>query len=268
MSHEHLFSGSIPGNYDKYLGPYLFEPYAKDLAERLTNRECKMMLELACGTGRVTKYLLERLSTTGMLLATDLNDDMLAIAKSVVSDDRVEWQVLDAQELPFADNTFDHVICQYGVMFFPDKAKAFKEAHRVLATKGKYIFNVWGSLEDNPRAGLIQKVLNEVFKEDAPDFLERAPYGFYNSGLIKDMLLKAGFVNVSVETVRKEIEYGHADDPAKGYLTGTPINAFLQKKDEAVREHLFQQVREAEQREFGGSLKAQMLAYVCTGEKN
>ena len=268
MSDTPLFSGNIAANYDKYLGPYLFEPYANDLAERLKNDECKMVLELACGTGRVTKYLLETLSSDGKLVATDINNDMLAVAKSIVDDDRIEWQAVDAQDLPFRDNTFDHVICQYGVMFFPDKLKAFREAYRVLGKGGKYIFNVWGSLEDNPRAGLVRKVLDDVFKEDAPDFLQRGPYSFYKPDLIKEMLQNAGFVSVTVEAVKKEVEYAHADDAANGYLTGTPINSFFQKKDEAVRKRLFQQIREASQQEFGDSLKAQMLAYVCTGEKN
>ena len=122
------FTGSIPGNYDKYLGPVLFEPYALDLRDRLKKESLKNVLELACGTGRVTRHLVSLLPADGKLIASDLNPDMMAVAKTRVSDERVKWLAADAQALPFANDSFDHIVCQFGIMFFPDKGKALSEA--------------------------------------------------------------------------------------------------------------------------------------------
>src|SRR5438128_697292 len=141
MSSTTSFTGSIPSNYDQYLGPFLFEPYAIDLVKRLPHQGLKNVLEIACGTGRVTQHLVGELADDGNLIATDLNPDMITLARQKVSDGRIRWQAADAQQLPFGDNTFDAVVCQYGVMFFPDKPKAFAEAHRVLKNGGKFIFN-------------------------------------------------------------------------------------------------------------------------------
>jgi ubiquinone/menaquinone biosynthesis C-methylase UbiE len=262
------FTGSIPANYDKYLGPYLFEPYAIDLVQRLRYDDCKVVLELACGTGRVTNHLVGILPEDGRLLATDLNADMLAIAKSKISDKRVTWQVVDAQELPFDDASFDHVVCQFAVMFLPDKLKAFKEAYRVLDKKGKFVFSTWGSLEENKRAGFIRDVLEDIFEEEAPDFLRKGPYSFYDADTIKSALTEAGFKNISVERVKKVAEYKDAEDYINGFVDGTPLSAFLQQKDPSVREEVKQKLREALPQQPGESLTSEMLAYVCIGNKD
>ncbi len=267
MSDTQLFSGSIPANYDRLLGPYLFEPYASDLKERLKNDKCKMILEVACGTGRVTNHLVEILSEDGRITATDINSDMIAVAKTKVVDDRIEWQVADAQELPFDNETFDHVICQFGVMFFPDKLKAFKEAYRVLTKKAKFVFNTWGSLSDNRRAGLVKDVLDEVLKDETSDFFQKGPHSFYDTNMIKGLLTDAGFKSVSIEQVKKVVEYKTREEYLSGFLDGTPLSTFLQKKDASVREVIKQRLNEALNQEFGDSLTSEMLAYVCTGVK-
>jgi ubiquinone/menaquinone biosynthesis C-methylase UbiE len=268
MSNMVSFTGSIPANYDKYLGPYLFEPYAIDLVQRLQNDSCKVILELACGTGRVTNHLVEILPEDGSLLATDLNPDMLTIAKSKVSDKRVEWQVVDALELPFDDASFDHIVCQFGVMFFPDKTKAFKEAYRALNEKGKFVFNTWGSLEENKRAGFIRDVLEDIFEEEAPDFLRKGPYSFYDPDAIKSNLTDAGFKSISVEQVKKVVEYRDVEEYINGFVDGTPLSAFLQQKDASVREEVKQKLRDALPQQFGESLASEMLAYVSIANKD
>lgn len=268
MSDSKLFSGSIPQNYDKLLGPYLFEPYAIDLKERLKNDQCKTVLEIACGTGRVTRHLVEILSENGRIIATDINIDMLAVAKTKVVDKRVEWQVADALELPFDDNTFDHVICQFGVMFFPDKLKAFKEAYRVLTKKGKFIFSTWGPLSDNRRAGLAREVMDEFLKDETSDFFQKGPHSFYDNNLIRGLLSDAGFKDVSVEQVKKVAEYKTKDDYLNGFLDGTPLSAFLQKKDASVKEAIKQKLSEVSNHEFGDSPTSEMLAFVCVGVKD
>jgi ubiquinone/menaquinone biosynthesis C-methylase UbiE len=145
-----------------------------DLKERLKNDRCVKVLELACGAGRITSRFTEILEKDGKIVATDINGDMLAVAKK--GDQAcVDWQVIDAQELPFDNGFFDHVICQFGVMFFSDKLKAFKEAYRVISKEGKFVFNTWGPLNDSRRSGIIKDVMEDCFKDDAPGFLTKGP---------------------------------------------------------------------------------------------
>ncbi|HXA72004.1 MAG TPA: class I SAM-dependent methyltransferase, partial [Stellaceae bacterium] len=139
---DQTFAGSIPALYDRHLGPMLFEPYALDMAERVARLAPKRVLEIAAGTGIVTRALSQKLPTVP-IVATDLNQPMLDHAAARLSSERITWRQADAQALPFDDASFDVLVCQFGVMFFPDKAKAFSEARRVLAPGGRFLFNVW-----------------------------------------------------------------------------------------------------------------------------
>ena len=141
MANSISFSGTIPEVYDQYLGPLLFEPFAKDLTERIKNRKISSVLELACGTGRVTKYL-SKLLPDAKIYATDINPDMLVVAKKKVTAENIEWKQTDMQEIPFEDSKFDLVVCQFGIMFVPDKPKAYKEIFRVLKTGAVLLFNI------------------------------------------------------------------------------------------------------------------------------
>ena len=268
MSDISAFTGGIAANYDKLLGPYLFEPYALDLKDRLKNEECKMVLELACGTGRVTNHLKEVLSAGGKIIATDLNNDMIEVAKTKVNDSRIEWKVADAQAVPFEDELFDHVVCQFGVMFFPDKRKAFKEAYRVLDKKGRFIFNTWGSLNDNRRAGLVSDVIAEILNGEIPEFFSNGPYSFYDTGTIRNLLSDAGFTSISIEPVKKTVYYNTREDYLNGFIDGSTLSVFIQQKDPGLRELVKEKLNIALQREFGNSPESEMLAYVCSGRKD
>src|SRR3984893_15439184 len=175
-----VFSGSIASIYDKYLGPLIFEPYAQDLANRLSALNAERVLETAAGTGIVTRALLRSLSPGATVVATDLNQPMLDHAAELVSSSRVSWQKADAQALPFSDATFDAVVCQFGVMFFPDKQKAYQEARRVLKAGGHFIFNVWDRLENNEFADIVTTAVSEMFPDDPPRFLARTPHGYHD----------------------------------------------------------------------------------------
>ena len=261
------FAGSVPAMYDQYLGPFLFEPYAKDLVQRLPTGLHKV-LEIACGTGRVTKHLVTNLAADEQLTATDLNPDMVAVAKQKVTDSRVIWSVADALQLPFNDEAFDAVICQFGVMFFPDKAKAFAEAHRVLKTGGRFLFNTWDSVDANPPVAIIDTVLKEEFGEAAPDFLKAAPYSLYDRELIKNLLSKAGFKNCKMDVVSLASSYSTPDDIITGFLEGTPLFTYLAEKDAAKKEIVRRRIRQQLTERFGESSGTVPLqAIVCEGGK-
>ena len=141
------FAGQMPEFYDRFLVPVMFEPFAQDLARRLQGMPSGHILELATGTGIVTRSLARTLPATVAITATDLNPAMLSQAKSHAGLERVQWQEADALSLPFAEQQFECILCQFGVMFFPDKVAAFREALRVLKPGGRFLFSVWGNRE-------------------------------------------------------------------------------------------------------------------------
>jgi ubiquinone/menaquinone biosynthesis C-methylase UbiE len=226
-----VFAGSIPALYDNYLGPLIFEPYAQDLTSRLSALDPERVLETAAGTGIVTRALLRSLSAGASVVATDLNQPMLDHAVKQVSSSRVSWQKADAQALPFPDGTFDAVVCQFGVMFFPDKQKAYREARRMLKPGGRFIFNVWDRIEHNEFADLVTTAVAEMFTGDPPRFLARTPHGYHDKQAVIAEVKSAGFSNVAVETVTRRSVAASCRDPAIGYCQGTPLRNEIEARD-------------------------------------
>ena len=171
------FTGSVPQIYATYLVPLLFQEYANDLARRVLARSVDRVLEVAAGTGVVTRAMDATLPAGVEIVATDLQQPMLDQAAAVETKRAVTWRQADAQQLPFEDQTFDAVVCQFGVMFFPDKVKAYSEARRVLRPGGTYVFNVWDRIETNDIADIVQRTVDGLFPSNPPRFLARTPYG-------------------------------------------------------------------------------------------
>jgi ubiquinone/menaquinone biosynthesis C-methylase UbiE len=226
-----VFSGSIPALYDRYLGPLIFAPYAQDLAGRLTAFDARRVLETAAGTGIVTRALVRSLPASVSVVVTDLNQPMLDHAAEQISSSRVSWQKVDAQALPFPDGSFDTVVCQFGVMFFPDKHKAYREARRVLKPGGRFIFNVWDKLEHNEFADLVTAAVADIFPNDPPLFLARTPHGYHEKEAIMADVRSAGFVNIAVETVTRRSVAPSCRDPAIGFCQGTPLRNEIAARD-------------------------------------
>jgi ubiquinone/menaquinone biosynthesis C-methylase UbiE len=215
------FSGTVPGLYDQHLGPVLFEPYAADLAARLPSGEGLRLLEIACGTGIVTRRLREALPDSASVVATDLNHAMVAYAREAVPAPGVVWQQADAQSLPFADESFDVVVCQFGFMFLPDKVQGFREARRVLVAGGLLLANVWHSMDANPFARTIHEALARRFPADPPRFLE-TPYGYQVTSIRTDMA-EAGWEDVSFEDIALRAVGPSAASLATGFALGSPL---------------------------------------------
>jgi ubiquinone/menaquinone biosynthesis C-methylase UbiE len=229
-STDAAFSGSIPALYDRILGPLLFEPYARDLAERAAAIAPRRILETAAGTGIVTAAVLREVPAAE-IVATDLNQAMLDVAAQRVLSPAVSFQAADAQELPFADGSFDLVLCQFGVMFFPDRVRAYREARRVLKRGGLFLFNVWDGLGGNPAAEAAARAVASVFPDDPPSFLDRVPFGYSDTGRIEKELKAAGFEEVTVETVEKRSRAADAREAAYGLCNGTPLKAEIEASD-------------------------------------
>ena len=229
-----LFAGSIPKLYETYLVPLIFAPYAADLARRVAGSGATRVLEVAAGTGVVTRALASVLPDGAAIVATDLNEAMLDHAAALGTARPVEWRRADAMALPFADGAFDAVVCQFGVMFFPDKRAAFAELRRVLAPGGTLFFNVWDCIEANEFADAVTTALERVFPDDPPRFLARTPHGYHDRASIERDLSAAGFrAAVRIATVTARSRAASARIPAIAYCEGTPLRNEIERLDAA-----------------------------------
>lgn len=260
-----IFKGSMPEFYDRYLGPYVFKPYAADIAGRFSNLRTGRLLETAAGTGIVTAALARAVSAAIEIVATDLSPEMISYAAKETTYPNVTFREANAQALPFEDASFDAMACQFGVMFFPDKSQAYREAHRVLKPGGRFVFNVWNGLENNdlPRTGA--QALAELFPHDPPSFMRRVPYGYHDVPAIEHALRDAGFARSSVEVVNKLIRIPSARDYAIGSCQGGPARAEIEARDAGQLERASDAVTLACEKRFGsGPIEAKSQALVFT----
>jgi ubiquinone/menaquinone biosynthesis C-methylase UbiE len=262
------FAGSIPERYDQYLGPIFFEPYAVDLASRLRLDAGDALLELACGTGIVTRHLVAAFPRGASLTATDLNAGMLAIAqKKIEHTEPVTWQTADACALPFGDDWFDAVVCQFGLMFFPDTALALSEVRRVLHPGGLFLFNVWDSLEHNPLARIAQEVMARFFTSDPPTFYN-VPHGLSDVDEMRARLHQAGFAPVESESKTITARAVSAHHAATGLVTGTPIANAIHERATASPDTIIAAVSAALAAEGGEApLSLPMRAHIFTARR-
>jgi ubiquinone/menaquinone biosynthesis C-methylase UbiE len=222
MSSVARFVGSIPALYDRHLGPVLFEPYARELAARVPSG-ARQVLELAAGTGRLTRHLLAGLPSDGALIATDLNEPMLAEAqRRVPADSRLRWQVADAQALPLGDATMDVVACQFGLMFVPDKPRALREMRRVLRPGGMLLLSTWDGLPRNPATELLHALACAELPADPPTFM-LTPFSLPDPVALRALIAAAGFATIRVDTVAVVGEASSAADLAVGFVRGNPL---------------------------------------------
>ncbi len=231
---DRLFGSSVPQVYDTYLVPLIFEPYARDLAQRTASRRPKRVLEVAAGTGVVTRALAAATPEDVAIVATDLNQPMLDRAAAIGTARPVEWRQADAMRLPFEDASFNAVVCQFGVMFFPDKPLAFSEVRRVLAPGGVLLFNVWDRIEENEFADTVTTALCGLFPSDPPRFLARTPHGYADREIIERDLRSGGFTRLQAfETLAMRSRAPSPLHVATAYCQGTPLRNEIEARDGA-----------------------------------
>ena len=214
-----VFAGSIPEFYDTQLVPLIFEPYATDLARRIAALAPSRVLETAAGTGVVTRALARALPASTELVATDLNQPMLDHAAAIGTARSVAWQKADAMQLPFDDASFDVVACQFGAMFFPDKARAFAEARRVLRPGGTLVFNVWDRIEENEFADVVTGALALVFPADPPRFMARTPHGYSDRRVIATVRAESARLRAATVSICQLANPAFATSPAMTALS-------------------------------------------------
>jgi ubiquinone/menaquinone biosynthesis C-methylase UbiE len=257
------FDHSTPALYDRFMGPLLFEPYARLIAERSALLQPTCILETAAGTGILTRALNEAVPQA-RIVATDLNPVMVDFATQRVRSERVVFQRADAQDLPFPNGSFNLVVCQFGVMFFPDKVRANREAWRVLGSGGHYLLASFDRLEVNPVPKAAEAAVVALFPEEPPHYMERGPFSYADPALIEHDLLAAGFTDVHCETVALSSRV-NARDAAQGLVLGSPFRSEIERRDPSALDRAMNAVTEA-LRPWDGK-EAPMSAHFVTATK-
>jgi ubiquinone/menaquinone biosynthesis C-methylase UbiE len=266
---DKVFAGSIPELYDRFLVPLIFEYYARDLAARVAQAHPSHVLETAAGTGALTRELAARLPASAALTATDLNQPMLDHNAAVLRHEaRISWRQADALALPFDDQKFDVVACQFGAMFFPDRVRGYAEARRVLKAGGRFIFNVWDRIDENDFARVVTEAVAMMFPADPPRFLAHTPHGYADTARIRDDLTAAGFASISLETLGTTSRGSSPRDVAVAFCQGTPLRNEIEARDAARLDEATQAAAGALAHRFGdGAIEGRISAHVVTAAR-
>lgn len=258
------FTGSIPQLYERYMVPLIFAPYAADLAARAVALQPRDVLEIAAGTGVLTRHLATELPADTRIVASDLNATMLDMAATLGTERPVAWRLADAMALPFADASFDLVACQFGAMFFPDKAQAYAEIRRVLRPGGFFLFNVWDHLDSNELAATATAALALAFPDDPPRFMARTPHGYHDVEQIRADLAASGFEReADIITLPLRAQAESPAGPALGYCQGTPLRNEIEARAPGRLPEVTARVAQAIGERFGvGALDTRIQAHV------
>ncbi|MBB3929396.1 SAM-dependent methyltransferase [Kaistia hirudinis] len=269
MPADVMFQGRVPELYDRLMVPLIFEIYAQDVAARVAALKPRDVVEIAAGTGAVTRELAKSLGPDTRVTVTDLSEPMLEVAQSrQAPDSRFRWQAADAMALPFADDSFDVAVCQFGVMLMPDRAAAYGAARRVLRPGGHYLFAVWDMIERNAFAAAVEAALADIFPGAPVDFLRRLPHGYYDAAVIKAELAGSGFADIAIDTVARTSRADTALAAATAYCQGTPIRGEVEARSPGSLAAVTERVAAAFAARFGdGPIEGPISALIVSGRK-
>jgi ubiquinone/menaquinone biosynthesis C-methylase UbiE len=244
------FNGSVPQNYDDYLGPLLFESFAIDLTSRIVPEKKVRVLELACGTGRLTRHLLTQLPPGSELVATDLNTDMIAVAKEKIEAPNLRWDVVDMLNIPYENESFDIVVCQFGIMLVPDHTTALNEINRVLRKNGKIWFSVWGDINENGIWKIGADTIKSFLALD-PIRQTPGPFSMQDEKLLTNLVEQSGFTSIKVDHVHKTGKIEKAELAARGFIQGLPVYMIIKQRNAELLEQIQQQLTDRLTKELG-----------------
>ena len=261
MTHSSPFKGSIPEHYDHYLGPMFFEPYAIEVVSHIDPSVVNVALEIGAGTGVVTRHLRNVLSKNAKLIASDISPDMLERAKEKLKGQNIDWQILEATQLPFEDKSIDLVVCCFAYMFVEDKSKAFAEAYRVLKPGGMFLFTTWDKLELNEASHTFRKIVKEYLADSLPPNF-KLPFAFNDPDEMKNLLTKAGFSSVDIDSVEKLSVCSTAKEAATGLARGGSLYQEIMNRNPAWIEEICEKLEKELAEKYGEPVQASMRAVV------
>jgi SAM-dependent methyltransferase len=261
------FAGTLAEFYDRYLVPLNFAPYAEVVAARVKALRPQRVLETAAGTGVVTEAVARALPPGVTITATDLNQAMIERGKARPGTERVKWQQADAMKLPYPDGAFDLIVCQFGVMFFPDKRASFNECFRVLSPGGTYLFVVWDNYDDMPDAPLW------IAARRVGDMLGRDPHTLLNPGYFSEPTIRAdlgaaGFRHVHIDRLTRHARAASAADAAVITVQGSLLRTAIEAADPSRLDEATSAVERAMSERFGkGPVEGTTRALIVTTTK-
>lgn len=259
------FGASIARVYQSHLVPLLFEPYAEIVAKRVAALRPARVLEIAAGTGVLTRAMSAHLGASTTIVATDLNQAMLDRAIAAGTTSSVEWRQADAMNLPFDDASFDVVVCQFGAMFFPDKPHAFSEARRVLGQSGVFLFSVWDRIEENAFAETVTVAAAALFPDDPPTFMRRTPHGYFDEARIAEHVRAAGFATPTFERIAATSRGKSPHDVAVAFCEGTPMRSEIEAHAGSTLASMTQAAEDALAEWYGrGAIEGKMQAILVS----
>ena len=262
------FTGKDAEYYDQLLGPILFEPYGRYLASQIDISGVESALEIAAGTGRVTRQIRKVLPPSVRFVATDISNDMLSIARHELNNNGINFKVEDAQDLSFPDNSFDLVICQFGMMFLPDRNKGFSEIYRVLKPGGKFMCFTWDDTRNMPFFELYinDLVVPNFADEDTTRFF--TPFSMYEPQSLQKYFSDAGFKDVQVVHVSLKSGSATPDNLVNAFFRKHMLGKEVSTKDAALLEPLAQKMEQETGRKFGHTkIELDLSALLTTGVK-
>jgi ubiquinone/menaquinone biosynthesis C-methylase UbiE len=219
------FVGNVPENYERYLVPSIFGPWAHDLIEAAALRPGERVLDIACGTGIVARTAARTLAGEGNVVGLDLSAPMLAVARAAPRAEGVsaEWREGSAVKLPLPDTTFDVAFCQQGLQFFPDRPAALREMRRILVPSGRLVLSVWREIEQSPSFAVLADALTRHISPEAGTLMTSGPFGLSNPEALHASIAEAGFRNITIRPALKILRFPSPNDFVLRYAAGSCI---------------------------------------------
>jgi SAM-dependent methyltransferase len=243
MATQAQISGTPAEIYEQHMVPAIFARWAPDLVEAAGVRTGERALDVACGTGAVTRLLAERVGPAGKVVGLDINPGMLAVARLAAPSGSIEWLEGSVAKMPLPDASFDAVICQQGLQFVPEKAAALSEMHRVLKRGGRLALSCWRSIEHTPGYLALQQALA---RRIGPEKAALPPFSFGDGGSIRGLALAAGFREVKLRAEAKMIRFQSAEHLVRAVVGGAPtMMGALTGQGEGVLDAIIVEMTEA-----------------------
>lgn len=262
-------AGNAAETYERALTPAVFAAWAPLVVALGDPRSGERVLDVACGTGVVTRLVARQVGRTGKVVGLDLNPGMLAVAAATAASEpptsaSITWQEASATRMPFPDGAFDVAYCQLGLQFFPDRPAALREMHRALVSGGRLGLMVWRGIEHSPGFDILAAALARHVSPEAM----RAPFGLAEAEELRGLMAAAGFRDITIRPVAGTVRFPSVARFVQDYVAGSPLAGHVAKVSDEARAALVGEVGGALRSHLaGGALAFPIEAHLASARK-